>query len=1130
MARYQWPVGPDGVDDSAGRRAFNAHFRPSADVRLADGSLAPAVMPAVAPTPPAARARRSRSAAAPPAAPPAGGPELWLPLGPSEVVYGQATNRPSVTGRIRDIAVEPANGNRIYAAAAGGGVWFSADAGRSWRPLDEFLVSPNRTSVTPVGSALACGAIHVRFGAAASGGDDEVWVGSGEPRSVSPGGQPGDNLLGVGILYGWGPALWTGLPGEGWRPDAGGDALRGAFVWRIVASPVAPAPNEQPLLFAVTSDGLYWRPPGRGWVKADGLADGTVTVDVIVTQQDPATVRLWVATMRSVRFAEVTIPLPALADPLPSITFTAVVLGAPLPVTRKVFALGAANELWVLGRTPRARPADPIDPAQLWRIDPTAATPAGTPVGGAPATLFGRTEDSDQSDYDMCLAVHPDHADWLYAGGSGITTSGEWNAGLYRLVVSGAAVTPTLIGVGVHADVHVIRLGPRINSAQPVRRVFVGCDGGLFASSGDGDPGSFLTSSVEMATLEPGFVAGHRTNDGLVVAGMQDNGTCQRVGDSVWGLTQMGDGGGVVYDPTPGGVVRFYRQYIFGKWESSDGTGIAPVKRRGDRSKGSSEEAESNASKFYSGTAALNYGGTTHLLVGSTRPWYSSNWGRSWVTIPTGTDPRRTPNADMTQDVVYTHSEPSFACCDDDPDGRSVGQPGGIITVRLGRAPDDDDGHARVRAHVLWGTGLGLYLATAPPTTGGAWTWTDEVVERIRRTNGTGEGAAVEAGTATPFLPLPHGATDVAVHDPTIGAHGSCYIVTTGAAGPTVDTVWWYDGDGHLVPCGVRNTSARGTWTGDRIVAPAMAVAVDPVHPEIVFVGTSVGVIRGELSFDGSGPKWAWRPFDAGLPETAVNDLTVFADGDLHLLRAAMHGRGVWEIDLDATAAVTARTYLRVYPTDARRRRSAIIAGPPVAGETTVRFDASPDLYVETSSIVDQPGLGPTEGFFYRGSLNRPAARLAAEAVANRVFRMRVLVHHRWHQAAAPGSVRVALVRQDLSAGITDPVLGDLWTALLAVAGGGAPGALPSGWLAAGAQLVANVAAPVSARQPRAATFDVDLTGHPAGRVLFVAVVMSDVDQITGADLVKPGGTTCLLTSDLVLNSRHVAARSVELT
>ncbi|MEP7115784.1 MAG: hypothetical protein ABI862_21145, partial [Ilumatobacteraceae bacterium] len=821
MARYDWPASPVSEDDAGGRQNYRAALRPSADVRFADGSLAS--------TPKLPKSRKARSL---PKAPPSGGQDLWLPIGPTTVVSGQASGRPDISGRIRDLAVEPTVGNRVYAAAAGGGVWFSPDAGSSWRPLDGFVVSPNRTTVTPVGSALSCGAIYVNFGAAATGADDEVYVGTGEPKNASPGGNPGGNLVGVGILHARGPA--TGI---GWVVDPTSTPFIGQYVWRIVASPLDPEH-----LFAATSVGLFHRPPGRDWVGLGPLPDESV--DVLVTQHSATEVRIWVTTWAAMYFATLTVPVAA--GPMPGVTFTVVALPNVLARTNKVLALGAATELWVLGRAIRPNPKS-IDPAFLWKVNPTAATPVGVAISGVPNDLFGATH--DQSHYDICLAVNPENPSQLFVGGSGLSTHGEWNAGLYSLSVSGDEVDPTLIGVGVHADVHIIRVGPRITSAQPPRSVWIGCDGGVFRSANDGNEGSFVTRNFELATLEPGYVACHPTNEGIVAAGMQDNGTCERRGDVVWELTHKGDGGGTVYDPSH--EHRFFRQYIRADWESSDGEGTPVVSRHYDSSEHSSETIESTSSLFYSGASALAHGDTTHLLLGTDRPWYSPDWGRNWVTIPTGSDPRATNNANLGQDLInpgtatgqYTDSVPTFLCCHGDVSGAS--QTGSkVITTRLSAADTGTD--VRVRAHVLWGGGLSMYLGTKPATDGAPWTWALEVVEPVRVDNGPAELTSITNGDPAPFVPALERVTDIAVHEPDQGTHGSCYVATLGGA--LADTVYWYDGSGTWYPCGVRKILTRGTWTGDRIGAPAMAVVVDPDDTNVVFVGTSIGVIRGELS------------------------------------------------------------------------------------------------------------------------------------------------------------------------------------------------------------------------------------------------------------------------------------------
>lgn len=1120
MARYDWPSSRVG-DDPAGRAAFREMLQPAPAVRNEDGSLDPL------PT-----ARPVGGPVVGPEDAPVGLEHLWLPVGPNEVVYGQATNRPSISGRIRDIAVEPTIGARAYAAAAGGGVWFTNDGGASWRPLNEFHVSPNRDTVTPMGSALASGSLYVRFGAATSGADDEVFYGTGEEHgSGSPGSSPsphpGKNLVGIGIAHAIGPAT-----GTAWQLDQGGDQLRGETVARIVASPADPEH-----LFAATSDGLWHRPAGASWSK---IGSGSM-VDLVVTQPSATELRIWIT--RFSRLEMASMPLPPSAGML---VFAAVNLANSLPSTNKALALGAPNELWVLSRRTRLDPNDKFDPAHLWRIDPTATPPVAVEINGLPPGLFGGV--TDQSFYDICVAVHPDDTNRLYIGGSGLSTRGAWNAGLYRLAVSGTTATPTHIGVGVHADVHVIRVGALINPSTD-RSVWVGCDGGIFLSAADGAPDTFVTRNFELATLEPGFVASHPTNDGLIAAGMQDNGTCERVGDAVWRITHLGDGGGTVYDPAH--PHRFYRQYIHANWESSDGSGTPPVHRRYDRGDESSETIENAAADFYSGASALRHGGTTHLLIGTNRPWYSPDWGANWITIPSDSDPRATDNVNLAQDVIdptvngtYTDTVPTFLCCTGEVTGAAA-RGAEIITTRLSVA--DRGGQTLVRAHCLWSGGLSTFLGRKPDTDGQPWIWVAEHEQRFDHATDSAASLALRQGDDTRFLPLRRGTTaapvtDVAPHLPMRGLHGSCYVTTAGGfasstsgTAPILDTVWWFDGDGNWYPCGVRHLNTRGNWgAATRIVAPAIAVVVDPLDPSVVFVGTSVGVIRGKLSFVDDGgrqrPNWSWTGLNNGLPETAVNDLSIFVDPPdvsgtrLRLLRAALHGRGVWEVDL-ATPVAAPRTFVRVYPTDTRRRRPTPLTGPTTNGEPSVRFDASPDIYIDTTAIVDGP-LGPSEADIYRGD----SRRSAPVVIGGRTFRVRVLVHHRSSNQATPLQVKVALLCRDLDDGETDPPIGTLWATMVSVVGDAAPPAtLPAGWQLAGGALTERIAAPTDARRPRTATFDVDLTGHGDGRVMFLAVVLSDLDPLAAADAIKAGGDTCATVRELVVHSRHVAARLVEL-
>jgi ligand-binding sensor domain-containing protein len=72
---------------------------------------------------------------------------------------------------------------------------------------------------------------------------------------------------------------------------------------------------------------------------------------------------------------------------------------------------------------------------------------------------------------------------------------------------------------------------------------------------------------------------------------------------------------------------------------------------------------------------------------------------------------------------------------------------------------------------------------------------------------------------------------------------------------------------------------------------PANAVAIDPVDPQRVFVGTDVGVYESQNGGD------SFEPFSLGLPLGAVvTDLEI--DDSPHVLLAGTYGRGAYRLNL----------------------------------------------------------------------------------------------------------------------------------------------------------------------------------------------------------------------------------------
>jgi len=1130
VSRYDWPRPPKN-DNPAARADHNARLRPPADV----SSLG------VVPKELKKNTRRKRAVSH---NAPSGNANLWFPIGPSAMTNGQATTGPNVAGRVRDVQVEPINGLRLYAASASGGVWFSADTGLTWSPLDDFQQTPDRSAIGLVANSLACGALHVIWGGQANGSADEVWVGTGELGGGASG-TPGGQIGGIGFLHRTG-AGWAVVKGD--PPATDPDTLRGETVYRIVADP-----GNVNQLVAATSKGIYVLPPGGSWTRAShwpssGNVSDHAPVDVVLTRNGTK-LRVWVVEYGHLWVAEVPAANPI--DPA-ALSFTQVTVNNVAFRRMALAAAGDNNTVYLLGLRPKtpaevtAANNDRTPVAHLWTVNANAATLASiatTERPGLPTALF--MSSSDQSFYDMCIAAHPTVAGRILVGGAAVYTT-NWNAALYSCDTTVNPVVPTLIGDRVHSDVHIIRIRPQPAGTGAVRDVWVGCDGGLFYSSADGAANSFVPRNDGLAVLEPGYVANHPTNPGIVVAGFQDNGTAIRTGDTVWRESFQGDGGGVIWDPDLSAPMsnRYLRQYNAVVWQSSDHGAIPVVQRQNPlnlQTITDSEKYESSRTQFYSGGDAASLGpADNHLVIGTNRVWYTRDFGRTWTTLPTGSDPRATNNPNDTQDVVTPQLTADGSTCSDAPPSL----PPGIIAVKLA-SPAPTATEARLRAVSLYPGGLVWMTGSRPLASTGAFSWTQASTDHplptqaFRAPKSGTETDSYNSGADLHFLPAPGVVSDLAIHDASLGSLGSCYVSTIGARdfgpgtpGARLDTLWFFDGTDRWIPCGLRTDNPNGRWTGTRITAPALGVVVDAVGPDrnTVYVATSVGVVKGTMRVIG-GPSysWDWELFANGLPEAAVQDLSIRTYGNVRLLRAALQARGVWETDLGNTTS-TDLTYLRSYASDTRRLLPTALTGPTVEGNpATPRWDKSPDVVIDATGTTP---ADPNEAVLANVPAAGPAGTRASVVLTNRTPSVHVLLHHRASDPLPPASVKVALLRHAFPATGTIPI-GPLWAALVAAAPGTAvPAALPDGWSAASADFWRSPAGPIETRMPRSVTFALNFVpaSNPAGtQIVLLAVVMTATNQISDADLTLTSTTKATTLDQLVTTSPHVGVASIEL-
>lgn len=239
---------------------------------------------------------------------------------------------------------------------------------------------------------------------------------------------------------------------------------------------------------------------------------------------------------------------------------------------------------------------------------------------------------------------------------------------------------------------------------------------------------------------------------------------------------------------------------------------------------------------------------------------------------------------------------------------------------------------------------------------------------------------------------------------------------------------------GYGRPHAWRGTPTMGgtgyTWTNISGTAPnvlpdvpANALVVDPMNPTHYYVGTDIGVFR--TTDAGTN----WQMFSDGLPNTAVYDLRLHAP--TRLLRAATHGRGLWERRLDVVAMPNVDLYLR----DHLMSTARILPAPsPVTApfedplQHVALGDAlwwwqCADAKIDAPSPVTHDYQLPVAEVDYFAFETRLAHRAPQRGVLNHVY---VQVHNRGIQTAA--NVTVKILYADASPGLPD-LPSDFWTA-----------------------------------------------------------------------------------------------------
>ena len=148
------------------------------------------------------RLRNGKNQKGPRYAKPMAGHCNWTPMGPAP------TGRGPWSGRIRALAIDPDNPDRLYVGTAGGGLWKSEDAGRHWSPKTDYQ------------SSMAIGALAID-----PVRPNRIFAGTGEYHFASL----ASGYYGFGLLY-------SEDHGETWEPR-GETQFAGDEISRILLNP-----------------------------------------------------------------------------------------------------------------------------------------------------------------------------------------------------------------------------------------------------------------------------------------------------------------------------------------------------------------------------------------------------------------------------------------------------------------------------------------------------------------------------------------------------------------------------------------------------------------------------------------------------------------------------------------------------------------------------------------------------------------------------------------------------------------------------------------------------------------------------------------------------------------------------
>jgi hypothetical protein len=784
--------------------------------------------------------------------PAAGG--TWTPIGPFTLPNGVTSSTGATSGRVTSIAIDPSNANKVYLGTAQGGVWRSLDGGTSW------------TSIFDSADSQAIGALAV-----APSSPSTLYVGTGEYNNC------GDCFFGVGLYRidnaDSAPSLVGPINPQTTIGNLSYKIFNGRSITRIVVHPTDPA-----TIFVATGAGvggsgqnqLSTVPPiaPRGVFRSTNATSSSPTFQKLPVNTDssvdtPGTGNADVADMllepgvpnnltvavtgRSGTFGGIYTSTNALAA---TPTFTQ---GLPLAVgIRTSLAINKTGAIVTTyaatSETPASGSCTTAANSGVVRKSTDGGVTWSAPLAG------GRGFCAGQCTYDMPIAVDPSNANNVYIGGQTSSTCGR----LVGQSTDGGA-TFAADSNGLHADDHTIVYDGAGN-------VYTGNDGGIWKRSASAAPGTawINLNSAPLNTLQFVGIAVHPTDQFLTIGGTQDNGTeYQLTSSGNWRRAESGDGGYALIDTSSTNTTDVTMYHTFFNVQGTQ-IGFDRIFKA------------ACLPDFDSWPARGEFGGSVNSAPvpcdGGT-PLYAHN------------------GLQLTDRVLF------YA-----PMALGPGAPNTVYfgSDRLYRSNDRGDtmnvvSQAPIAAS-LCGPTLNL---PCPISTIAIWRGGDSI--RLVGTQdgevwGTSTGSSTLVNLAPPISANPSGSTNKFIGRAMIDPNNkNVAYITLSYYAPAGQGIWKIT---NLAAAGASLAAPVWQAAGNGIPSiPINAFAIDPINSNNLYAGTDIGVY---FSSDGGAN---WSPFGSGLPRVAVFDLQIQPTS--RILRAATHGRGIWEQALVSPAAST---------------------------------------------------------------------------------------------------------------------------------------------------------------------------------------------------------------------------------